>query len=474
MISYRACKFNAYHLIKHLNPFLIFLLICSIFCVLFKIYQFASFNGIGSEFVYYYEQTFWNTANGRFMITGREVSYFAEHAAFIQVLIFPLYYLFQSPYTLLVIHGLACSFATIPLYKLSRHFFKNKNISLAICFNYIVLIYIQKGLEYEVHLEMFYPLLLFSMIYFLVKEKWFCFYVFLFLSLLVKEDISIPVIVMGIFIYFYHGKKHGIIVSLTGILYFLFVFLFFIPHFRNDNYQFISYWSAFGSSRSEMIINMLNPVKEFEVLFKQEKIYTLMIFFATFAFLPCLSWKKLILLAAPGLFIVFSSNNRYLYLLTGYYGLFLVPFLFFITILNLKAASEKWDFLSEKKIFYLLLIIITGNFFYSKTLERVGKVFFWSVPPRIETVKNMIHIIPDTASVEAQENLISHIPPRKTRILYPEGYGTEYIIVDKKGVKAPAKNDEEYTNGIQKMEKDSNYVIIADENDYLLLKKRQQ
>lgn len=453
-------------------PLILILLFFTSYCILFKIFQYVNFNGIGFEFVYYFEQTFWNTLNGRFMITGREFSYFVEHLPIILLIIYPIYYLIQSPYTILIIHALACSLAIIPLYYLSEHYFHDKIISMCISIMYVVLIYTINGLEYEVHMEIFYPVFFFSLFYFLIKKRWAWFYIFLLLSLFIKEDASIAIIGLGIFIILNINKKHGIITIILSIIYLITAVFIIIPYFRTGDYQYFSYWSVYGSTVNEMLLNMLNPIKQINIIFTKEKVKSFLMLFSTFAFLPCFSWRNFLFLLAPCLYLAYSSNNPHFYELIQYYGLLLVPFLFFTTLLNLSKISYKLKFLTKRKIFYLIIIIIIINFFHSRMLMRFEKIITVKNPQRIETVKKIIDLIPEGCSVEAQDNLIAHISPRKKRILFPEGYGTDYIIIDTKGNKWPL-NDEAYENELRNLNKDTNYVIVEDKENYILYKKQK-
>lgn len=457
--------------IKDKYPLIIITAFALIYFVSYKIYQYCSYHGLGSEFVYYFEQTFWNTAHGNFMITGRGASFFSEHFPLIIIFIYPIYYIFQSPYTLIVIHSAICALAVIPLYMLASHFFKNKTVPVVFSIAYVISKLVFNGLQYEIHMEIFYPILFFTVFYFLVKEKWLYYYIFLILALSVKEDASIAAIGLGIYVFIKYNKKHGIFTSCIAFIWLVLTLGIIIPHFRTGSYQFFSYWSSYGSTAGEIAINMFNPLKQFEVIFTGVKINYMFNILILFAFLPCATLSGFIFLAAPYLFLLFSSNNSHMYGYFQYYGLLAAPFLFFSSLAGLKTIYDKRS-KNSNRIFYagLFLILLANVVLNIKFFGELVNVISWDIPVRYKTADELMKLIPENASVEAQENLLAHIPPREKRILFPGGKGLDYILIDREGVKYPL-NDESYPLEIENLKKDTNYTVIQDKDGFILFKK---
>jgi uncharacterized membrane protein len=165
------------------------------------------FGSVLGEDTGYYSQILWNTLNGKFFYgTLTQARYFdppvysefAVHNSPVLFLILPVYWMFPSFYTILVLRNLALAASAIPLYLLA----KEKVSPLGGVFIAIAYLF-STNILYQ-SLNGFYPLqfaalfLSFTFYYFF-KERLSLFILFLLLSLSVREEIALTSILFGLY-----------------------------------------------------------------------------------------------------------------------------------------------------------------------------------------------------------------------------------------------------------------------------------
>jgi uncharacterized membrane protein len=171
-------------------------------------------------------QIFWNTLHGDFFYSSiNESCYFAGHCAWIFLLFLPFYEIYPHPITLSVISSLLISLGALPVYWLAREKL-GKNI-YGIFFAIIYLMYPPLSWMYLVSIkaEIFAaPLLLFTFYYF-QKEDFKKFLIFMLLSLMCKENISLVIFMFGIYALLNKKDKKWIIMPvMAGLLCFILEF----------------------------------------------------------------------------------------------------------------------------------------------------------------------------------------------------------------------------------------------------------
>lgn len=456
---------------KKLDAWIIFLLTLAVFSLL-KFQQFLYFAGVNAEMIDWYETTLWNFLNGKFF-AANHVPLFSEHFSPIIILLFPVYLVFQSPYSLILLHALILSLPVFPLYYIASHHFEIRFIPVGICLTYFFSRTLNFGLMFDFHLEIFYPVLLFCILFFYLKQKWAYYYLFLILCLMVKEDAAIPVIGLGIYLYVKSFRKHGIITALSGLVWLLLSVELIIPYYRSligkENYGFWTYWSGYGGSQKEILLGMLNPLKNYEVIFTPEKLNAMFNYFSVYLFMPLGSVTAFLFLIFPNWFLLFSSNNPMMYNVITYYGLLSLPFLLFSTVVVMKKIAKKYS--SPKVIIIitaLLLIVNAANSRYWKLFVETPMKY----NSRYETAKTIISTIPLSATISAQGNLVGHIPPRDGRVFFPQDIDkSEYIFIDEKGDKWPL-NEESFTKQVTDIKNSGIYKIETEKDSFILFKMR--
>ncbi|MFC2149527.1 DUF2079 domain-containing protein [Candidatus Auribacterota bacterium] len=456
---------------------IILVIAAMLFFVALKVHQYNSYDLKGE--ISDYETVLWNSLEGNpLQMKCTRMSFFSEHFSPVLFVFLPAYALFKSPLILLILHGMICALALIPLYYLTADFTKLRWPPIAMCLAFIFAGIVNKGLFYDFKPEMLYPLLFFCAFLAFRKEKWAVYYLVLLLCASVKEDAFIAIAGLGLFQIFSlkrTAKLHGAVTALFAFIGLICVMQYVMPFFRfetaGSEYKFAGYWGGYGTTRDEILLNFLNPLAHIRVIFTPDKISSMLNLFLDFAFLPFACWQGLIFLVLPNWFILFSSNIESLNSVSIYYGLLIAPFLFFATILGIDRISRKWQ-RHCKIIFISLSSLVLITQFCDSRLFKTFNISYWKVPDRIKTANEIIRAIPRGSMVSAQVNLISHTPPHPLRSNFPNSTdNADYIFLDKHGDKWPLP-DKEYEKHLSGYLNSPEWEIKIEKDDYLLLKRK--
>ena len=324
---------------------------------------------------------------------------------------------------------------------------------------------------FDFHIEIFYPLLFLFALLYIEEEKWYLVYIFLLLALMVKEDASIAVITIGIFLLFIDKKRYGIIIALIGLAWLILTTQIIIPYYRADiygwGYGFLSYWSEYGNTQKQIFFNILNPLKHIQVILTGEKIQSTLNYFSVYLFLPFFSPLAFALLVLPQWFLLYSSGNTMMFHVVNYYGYLSLPLLFYASILGLKKLENK---VRWKKITVLVLILLI---IVNAANSRYYKLFFQDPlkkKDRYEIVEKIIENLPPEASITAQANLVGHITPREGRVFFPQNINeSELILLDLEGNKWPL-SEGNYMPCVDTLLNNKNYQVIENNFSFLFIR----
>lgn len=154
-----------------------------------------------------FTQSYWTTVHtGRFFYHTCELfvnpsgSFFGVHFSPILFLIVPFYWIVPIPETLLVFQAFILGLAALPIYKLAREYAGGRTVGLIFASAYLLYPAIQFVNWYDFHVQAFLPLLLGYTVYYITKENWPKYSLFLFLSLICEEHVAFITFFVGIYI----------------------------------------------------------------------------------------------------------------------------------------------------------------------------------------------------------------------------------------------------------------------------------
>lgn len=464
---------------KTFKKYFLFILIFffSSYIVIFQILKFKTFHCYADLAVPL--QVLHNIITGNGPISSLEESFngcdnwFSAHFSPIIYPISAIFFLFPKVETIVVLQTLSLASTCLPLYWYANKLLKNELAGFFIAIAFLVYPPIHYGALYEFeYLKFAIPFLTFSF-YFLEKEKYSLYFLFLGLSLCTREDVSLVTFALGIYIFLVQKKtKIGIVTSVVSILYFTLLILYIMPSLRGGHNVFqLGRYTHLGKSFQEVLHTLLyDPFHVIKFLFSPLRIvnfilYTLPLFFFSF-FSPFI-----FLVALPNIltsFLTDSITNSTIFL---YHLSPTIPFIFLSAINGIHNISSSFfnkklplnntetvplliSKLGRKDViiscsFTLLITGVLSQYFFGPSpLSRQ----FWDkkymladfythnfhysnyqINKHHVIVNEIITLVPNNAVITAEQPLLPHLYNRKRLYIFPDiKDDTEYILIDKK------------------------------------------
>ncbi|MFA6410027.1 MAG: DUF2079 domain-containing protein [Candidatus Buchananbacteria bacterium] len=389
---------------------------------LWKYYNFG-YNALDLAII---NQVFFNTANGNiFGLSIHPPTYLGDHFSPIIFLLLPFYYFFAKPETLLILQTLALTLCVWPIYLIAKQAL-GKNWAVFFALAWLINPFVQNINLFETSFLPYAVFLLLWTFYFYQKQKFIPFLIFAFLSLLVREDVALVILMFGPIAILEKRKiKWWLSAILISAFYFILalkITAFFSP---SQNYKFLVYYSWLGQTPLEIIKNIIfKPYLPLFHLFSVGNWEMFLGFLLPFIFLPLIA--PIYLLLAVLIFLQLAmgqSGGGQLILQTHYASLFL-PAIFTAAIFSLKkiyllAKPKEKLILTIKKYPDLAFLILISALFYScltlgpiigllKNFSQTGLIGSES-----QIKQNLIKQIPKNAAVCSGYDFLASLSSRK-------------------------------------------------------------
>jgi uncharacterized membrane protein len=387
-----------------------------------------------------FDQVFWNTVNGRFWEFSLEVgratpySYFAIHFSPFLILLIPFYFLFPYPQTLLLLQSSALALGLVPIYFFALEILKSMRKATFVAGIYLLSPFVQNIALFDFHeVAFFIPIFGFCLL-FAYEKRWLLFFVFLVLSLSIKEEVGLITLGLGSYLLFKKNYKVGLSVIALSLGWLITVFKFIIPSFASEGYKFASYrYTDFGTNPGEIIRNIiLNPLHSIEVLLKPRKLYFLGIVFGSTGFVSLLGGSLLVVLGVPLLYLLLSSYNAH-YSYTAQYSAVLLPTLFFALVLGLKSL-ESFKYRQFVYFFVLGSALVSSLLFGQLPGSRKFDIKTFQTRDYYSDFEEIAAKVPQEASLSAPDFVLSHLSQRRYLELYDPATSADFIFFDSAAV----------------------------------------
>ncbi len=367
-----------------------------------------------------------------------------DHFEPVLAIISPIFWIYNDIRMLLFIQVLIVCLGAWPIYMLAKEKLGSKFAGLCIAASYLFFIGVQTAIEFDFHPLAFVAPILAYLYYFLEKKKYAWVYVFTALALLCKEVASLYIFFFGLYAFFVKKeRKAGIIMMISGVLWFILVINIIIPHVFHREYGHMSAYDALGSTTPEILKTMItNPIYTINILFNPgNKIDTWIAMFGATGFLAFLSPATLIL-AIPMIgekFLTMSKSSCWT--LWWHYSITITPILMIAAtngIYNLKNKYKNIDF--NWSMFGALIVIIstlTISFIYSNNpdrttpLTRILNQKFYTKTQDITDFEAVKNIIPEDASLATTDTLLPHLAHREQVYrVHPTVPDVDYVLIN--------------------------------------------
>lgn len=388
----------------------------------------------------------------------------ADHFGAILILLAPIYKLFPSAITLLIIQALFVSFASIPIYLIAYNKSKNALLSLLITLGFLTSVGITSAVNFDFHLTTISVLPLSILLYSWYFKKWHLYFISLLFSVLFKEDIPLFLLGFGIFELLQRQIKVGSLTIIFSLISFYFIKLKLMAFlWPGGGTAYIGDLILPLDSPLDLLLLLLVKPKIFldQIFNSQMKITTIDALLRQFAYLPVLS--SLTWLAVfPHLYLRFTSSYWQAWTTVYHHNAPLIPFLTVSMILAMKKFKISKYPIVVLLVFSIFTSGLSPNSFIWSTFSLDLRSY-----ARYSYIYNALANIPSQAAISTQSPIVPHLANREKIYLFPEIYDAEYIILDTSLSSYPLNIDalKEKINIFEK----SSFWKIVDRNKNLVI-----
>lgn len=330
-----------------------------------------------------------------------------DHSHFILFLIAPIYAVFQTPVTLLVVQILCISLSGWPIYLLTRKYFRSTSIAALWLVPYYIYFGFWTALAYPFHVSAVVVLPLAWALYFLLERKYTLLIPILILLVLVKEDMPLVAIMIGLYMIIFQKKyKLGVLVAGISGLYFIFVLKYWLPTVSKIRYYYTD-------TEVPLSAAITNPFKFIQAFFStRQKSDTIWSMILSYAGLPLIGLEILVLLL-PIWAGRFLSVQGWRWSFEQHYSANQGPILAVAAIIGvvrlINFANRYFDIkLRQKQIIFVVFglvcivssLLVWKNFDLRNTITQ--KVISAKSSPAVDSARLALSKIPPGASVGVQ------------------------------------------------------------------------
>jgi len=405
-----------------------------------------------------YEQSIWSTVNaGKFFWYTIELPvnpsncFFGIHFSPVLFLVLPIYKLFQSTATLLILQSLVLSLGVIPLYLIGVHELKNRDYALFFCLLYLIYPPLLGLNLFDFHTQAFVPLFFFSAFYFFLKKKFVPYFLFVILALSIVEFVPFLVLFLGLYAFWVGWKEIknsgksfnykllfrgtmavAVLTVVLAVCWYIgarMALFYFNPTvLPNRN------WAQLGDPVHNPLgllwTAVTNPLLTFQLVFSSagEKLTYLFGVLAPVGLLSFLDIPSL-LIGAPWFLAAFLSNYPPYFTVIGYqYVAFIIPFVFISAVRGarkLPHLKERFAFVRkfstsfgnrQKQVlagFYVSVLIVScAVVFYQPHLSFLATRMSVHSEQHLSALNGILGLVPSDASIMTQNDILPHASQR--------------------------------------------------------------
>jgi uncharacterized membrane protein len=409
-----------------------------------------------------------------------------EHAAYLSYVLAPLYAIHQSAETILVLQSLLVGGAAIPLYLVARKYL-GPWLSCLVAVWYLLYPPVHGSNLYDFHYPPLAPFFLWFTLYFALSRRTVLTVVFALLTLSVREDISMGLVIAGLFLILTNRRaRAGAWLAAAGVAYFIGMKLVIMPLQRGGQEAFIHQYAGLVPEGSHGFSGVMksvlsNPAFTLGVLLDKEKLIYVLEIFLPLAFFPLRRTIGLLCCVPGFLFTLLSTGYRPLYQISFQYTAHWTTYLFIAVIANLAwltdrarlrgTAGRAWR--SAWVAAISLAVLVTsyqlGAIFQHNTTRGGFGVYHFGTTgedrERRRTLYELLALLPPKAKVVSSETVVPQISNRAFSYTLRMGiHDADYLLFN-----VPAGGDER-KYALEVLEPGT-FGVVAERGQYVLAKR---
>lgn len=424
-----------------------------------------------------FDQALWSTLHGKFLYTtlyGEEASItFAHHFQPILLLILPIYTVYQSPETLLVLQSFFLALGALPIYWIAK---KELNEFAGLVFSALFLLYpALHGINrFDFHAAVLAVPFFFFSFHYAKENRYLQSGLSALIVLMCREEAALTIVVLALYLLWSNRKKIFcecgikrrelifpllliVVSSLWFILSVFFISPFFIksgvyPHFARYKYPL-----------ADLFVDL------------DKKLFFISLLLAPLLFIPLLNPSTL-MITLPTFAIVMLTGYSPTFQIGFQYPYAAIPFIFISAVYGVKRLRLTKRML-RKLLVFLMILGIAFTLLISPTplgvmTKGVPGVAINEELPKImlhqRALEEIIKLIPPDASLSTQNDIFPHVSHRfNVHLLYNKN--DEYVLIDTTSLTIGTGGFELTYEEAMEIVRD--YGLVATADDIYLYKK---
>ncbi len=398
-----------------------------------------------------FESVLANALNGRFL---RDYRGAFDHLDLNLAFFLPFYAVWRDGRILLVLQSLALALAAWPLYLLAREISGRRSTAAVVAALYLLYPLLGAGNLYDFHVVCLSPLLFFSMLLFMVRERRGPYWFLLALLLCTKETEAILVLGAGLFLISKGEYRRGAITAAVAVGWVLLATLVVLPLITGEGFRHFGRYAAvfdvtgrdLGTATSVGYATLLVLCAFSIVMFA----------LVPMGFLAARRWRPLLFVFGPAVAANIFSTDPHQQVFFGHYGLTVSAAAFGAAALAVgKLARAGSDNSPSRLPVFLLATALLSNLAFSYPgnernispaarfeIAKSGNVLslpvplnperraFYRVRPREKFFRAAAHLFPPGSKVAAQNNLGCMLVARQQVADLSEGVEADFYVFD--------------------------------------------
>ena len=373
-------------------------------------------------------------------IMGRNL--FGDHTSFILLFLVPFYWFIGGPGFLLAVQSAAIGAGAIPIFLYARKRLENEGFALILAIVYLLHPAVVYTNMENFHPDAFLGVTVGFAIYAALSERWRMYAVFVVLALLVKEDVSLVIIPLGLWVGLRKNFRAGVLTVLGSVGY-MAVATFGVMRSLTGVPTLNTWRIPFGGIRGLLNEMLRFPGNVIDHLLSDGRPWYLFQMTAPFGWL-FLRVPDLALVGAVVLGTNLVSTFGYQHQIQFHYGLIAVPALAFATVHAVGRFGKK----ARPLIIYGLLLVSmwTALLWGPWPFSRAPYSHWAPSHPVAVAARDIVKDIPDRAAVSADHSIVPHIAHREQIYHFPTPfYAVLYGLgTSLEGTRLPEADQVEY------------------------------
>lgn len=409
-----------------------------------------------------YTQILWNVNEGNippFNTIKGQVAW-GDHAHFVMAIFAPIFSLFPSPITVLVLQVLALTTSAWAVYVVARKLVGGVVFPYAIAVAYLAFFGVQYALDFDFHANTLTAAVLAWSFYAFHTRRWPLYWLLLALGLTTREDAATFYVMFGVLLLVIYRKKYWLTAAVTvavSLVYFFAIAYVVMPRWHPAGTP-LAYFDAPIETRNPLEIGwwlISNPKTVWQNMTETSIARrTLRHLFQSFGYVPLLSPATYVL-ALPNLLARFLSPEEQRHMMKFHYSVSLAPVLAYGSTLATVWLSRMLGKLHSRARLIVPLVAASAVLYgtYTSSWRDVdlplrhladAELFAnrWGAPAERSVLVGITKLIPDSASVASVGSLVPTLAMRSEIYVLPEGTNADWIVLPTKHDSWPLSHSE--------------------------------